>query len=81
MVKSLEALSREKLIRVGYACFRNLSRDDLCLEIMIDSGLLKVLSLVRLYNDRSLILFLRVFSRIKTLWKMLNILETSLKRT
>mmetsp|Transcript_32613 Transcript_32613/g.29480 ORF Transcript_32613/g.29480 Transcript_32613/m.29480 type:complete len:463 (-) Transcript_32613:107-1495(-) len=42
MIHALQSLSREKIIRVGYACFRNLSVDEGCLEVMIDNGLLKV---------------------------------------
>lgn len=42
MVTSLQSLCREKIIRIGYACFRNLCRDSTCIEILIDHGLLKV---------------------------------------
>lgn len=41
MSVALQSLSREKLIRVGYSCFKNLTRDDLCIELMVDAGLLK----------------------------------------
>lgn len=42
MSLALQSLSREKLIRVGYACFKNLCRDDLCIELMVDAGLMKI---------------------------------------
>lgn len=41
MVQALQSLSREKLIRVGYACFKNLCVNDQCIELMIDAGLIK----------------------------------------
>lgn len=42
MSHALQSHSREKLIRVGYACFKNLTSDELAIEVMVDAGLLKI---------------------------------------
>jgi len=42
MIQSVQKLSREKVIRVGYATFKNLSESEAAIELMVDGGLLKV---------------------------------------
>lgn len=43
MIEVIQKLSREKLVRVAFMCFRNLTElSPDCIEIMVDNNLLKV---------------------------------------
>jgi len=42
MIMCIQKLSREKIIRVGYSTFKNLSESDQAIELMVEGGLLKV---------------------------------------
>jgi len=44
MIQVMQSLSKEKLIRLGYSTFRNLSNSSEALELMVDNGLIKVTS-------------------------------------
>jgi len=44
MIQVMQSLSKEKLIRLGYSTFRNLSNSAEALELMVDNGLIKVTS-------------------------------------
>ena len=43
-IEAIQKISREKVLRVAFACFRNLV--DTSIELMVDSGLIKVVDLL-----------------------------------
>lgn len=41
-IEVIQKISREKLVRVAFACFKNLSLWTPCIEVLVDNDLLKV---------------------------------------
>jgi hypothetical protein len=39
----LQKISRDKLVRVAFIIFKNLQNNQVCLELMMDVGLLKII--------------------------------------
>ncbi|CAD8194181.1 unnamed protein product [Paramecium octaurelia] len=47
IIESVQKISREKILRVSFACFRNLvDASPQCIELMVDNGLIKVVDLL-----------------------------------
>ncbi|CAD8207074.1 unnamed protein product [Paramecium octaurelia] len=47
IIESVQKISREKILRVSFACFRNLvDVSPQCIELMVDNGLIKVVDLL-----------------------------------
>ncbi|CAD8120222.1 unnamed protein product [Paramecium sonneborni] len=47
VIESVQKISREKILRVSFACFRNLVDNSAqCIELMVDNGLIKVVDLL-----------------------------------
>ncbi|CAD8111966.1 unnamed protein product [Paramecium primaurelia] len=47
IIESVQKISREKILRVSFACFRNLvDISPQCIELMVDNGLIKVVDLL-----------------------------------
>ncbi|KAL4502337.1 hypothetical protein ABPG72_011924 [Tetrahymena utriculariae] len=41
-IEVIQKISREKLVRVAFACYKNLSQNNSCIEVIVDNDLLKV---------------------------------------
>lgn len=41
-IEVIQKISREKLVRVSFACYKNLSSYSNCIEVLVDNDLLKV---------------------------------------
>ncbi|CAD8123762.1 unnamed protein product [Paramecium sonneborni] len=47
IIESVQKISREKILRVSFACFKNLvDVSPQCIELMVDNGLIKVVDLL-----------------------------------
>lgn len=46
-IEAIQKISREKILRVAFGCFKNLvDVSPLCIELMVDNGLIKVVDLL-----------------------------------